>query len=174
MVGAVTAILCIPISTATMLVDVASCVVSSLIIDRVVEDKCCLVPSRGWLLMDRYLLFVLGRLITLLRGCSSSQIRRAWEFEGSGMLRSSIVAAMTFWPARGKRLTGCFGSPSPTICRCTSRARLRALPPDGYGYSCSRICSSRTRRSRSSSSFALSSHNCASCAALSSCGGGST
>jgi len=37
-------------------------------------------------------------------------MRRAWEFDGSGMLRSSIVAATTFWPARGKWLTGCSGS----------------------------------------------------------------
>ena len=96
-------------------------------------------------------------------------MRRAWEFDGSGILRSSIVAATTFWPAQGKRLTGCSGSPSPTICWCTSRARLRTLPPGGYGRSCSRICSSRTRRSQSSSSFILSSRSCASCAALSSC-----
>ena len=90
------------------------------------------------------------------------------------MLHNSIVAATTIWPARGKRLTGCSGSPSPMICRCTSRALLRTLPPGGYGRSCSRICSSRTWRSRSSSSFVLSSRSWASCAALSSCGGGST
>jgi len=76
-VGAVTTLLCIPISTATMLIDVASCVVSPLIIDGVVEDKRYLLPSRGRLLMDRYLLFVLGRLITLLRGCSSTSRGRA-------------------------------------------------------------------------------------------------
>jgi len=76
-VGAVTTLFCIPISTATILVDVASCVVSSLIVDGVVEDECCLLPSRGWLLMDRHLLFVLGRLLTLLRGCSSTSRGRA-------------------------------------------------------------------------------------------------
>jgi len=67
-VGAVTAFLCVPISTAAMLVDVASCVVPPLM----VEDKRCLLPSRGWLLMDRYLLFVLGRLLMLFHGCSST------------------------------------------------------------------------------------------------------
>jgi len=51
-VGAVTTLLCIPISTAMMLIDVASCVVSPLIIDGVVEEKRCLLPSRGRLLMD--------------------------------------------------------------------------------------------------------------------------
>jgi len=51
-VGAITALFCVPISTATILVDVASSVVSSLIVDGVVEDECCLLPSRGWLLMD--------------------------------------------------------------------------------------------------------------------------
>jgi len=71
-VGTVTAFLYVPISTAAMLVDVASCVVLPLIVDGVVEDKRCLLPSRGWLLMDRYLLFVLGRLLTLFRGCPST------------------------------------------------------------------------------------------------------
>jgi len=71
-VGAVIAFLYVSISTAAVLVDVASCVVPPLIVDVVVEDKCRLLPSRGWLLMDRYLLFVLGRLLTLFRGCSST------------------------------------------------------------------------------------------------------
>jgi len=46
-VGAVTAFLCISISTAVMLIDVVPCVVPLLI-----EDKRCLLPSRVWLLMD--------------------------------------------------------------------------------------------------------------------------
>jgi len=77
MVGAVTAVFCVPISTATILVDVASCVMSSLIVGGVVEDECCLLSSRGRLLMDRHLLFVLGWLLTLLRGCSSTSRGRA-------------------------------------------------------------------------------------------------
>jgi len=76
-VGAVTTLLCVPISTATMLIDVASCVALPLIVDGVVEDKLYFLSSRGWLLMDRYLFFVLGRLITLLRGCSSTSRGRA-------------------------------------------------------------------------------------------------
>jgi hypothetical protein len=28
-------------------------------------------------------------------------MRHAWEFDGSGILRSSFVAAMTFWPLEG-------------------------------------------------------------------------
>jgi len=116
-VGAVTVLFCVPISTVMILIDVASCVVSSLIVDGMVEDECCLLPSRGQLLMDRHLLFVLGRLIMLLRGCSSTSRGQALgllncrhleqslhlvsnvpclEFDGSGILRSSIVAAMTF------------------------------------------------------------------------------
>jgi len=47
MVGVVTAFLCVPISTAAMLVDVASCVVSPLIVDGVVEDKRYLFPRGG-------------------------------------------------------------------------------------------------------------------------------
>jgi len=76
-VGAVTAFFCVPISMATILVDVASCVVSSLIVDGVVEDECCLLPSRRRLLMDRHLLLILGRLITLFRGYSPSSRGRA-------------------------------------------------------------------------------------------------
>jgi len=43
---------CVPILTATIFVDVASCVVSLLVVDGMVEDERCLFPSRGWLLMD--------------------------------------------------------------------------------------------------------------------------
>jgi len=74
-VGAVTALFCVPIPTAMVLVDVASCVVSSLVVDG--EDECCHFPSRGRLLMDRHLLFVLGRLITLFCGRSSMSRGRA-------------------------------------------------------------------------------------------------
>jgi len=76
-VGAVTTLFRIPIPTATILVDVTSCVVSSLVVDGVVEDECRLFPSRGRLLMDRHLLFVLGRLITLFCGRSSMPRGRA-------------------------------------------------------------------------------------------------
>jgi len=51
-VGAVTAFFYVPISTSTIFIDVASCLVSSLVVDVVVEDERCLFPSRGWLLMD--------------------------------------------------------------------------------------------------------------------------
>ena len=88
--GAVTAFLYVPISTATMLVDVASCIVSPLIVDGVVEDKRCLLASRGWLLMDRYLLFVLGRFITLLRGCSSTSRGRALGLLNRCYLKESL------------------------------------------------------------------------------------
>jgi len=64
--GAVAALLCIPMSTARMLVDVMSCVVSPLIIDEVVFDRRCFPPSRGWLLMDLHLLFVSDRLDVFL------------------------------------------------------------------------------------------------------------
>ena len=67
--GAVTVLFCVPVPTATILVDVASCVVSSLVIDR--EDERGLFPSRGRLLMDRHFLFVVGRLIALFYGRSS-------------------------------------------------------------------------------------------------------
>ena len=60
-----------------ILVDVASCVVSSLVVDG--EDERGLFPSRGWLLMDRHLLFVVGRLIALFCGCSSTSRGRAFE-----------------------------------------------------------------------------------------------
>jgi len=76
-VGVVTTLFCVPISTTTILVDVASCVVSSLIVGGAVEDECCLLPSRGQLVMDQHLLLVLGRLLMLLCGCSSMSRGRA-------------------------------------------------------------------------------------------------
>jgi hypothetical protein len=74
-VGAITALFCVSISTTTILVDVTSCVVSSLVVNG--EDECGLFPSRGRLLMDRHLLFVVGRLITLFCGRSSTSRGRA-------------------------------------------------------------------------------------------------
>jgi hypothetical protein len=73
--GAVTALFCVPIPTATILIDAASCFVSSLVVDG--EDERGLFPSRGRLLMDRHLLFVVGRLITLFCGRSSTSRGRA-------------------------------------------------------------------------------------------------
>jgi len=48
--GAVTAFFCVPVPTATIFFYIASCVVSSLVVDG--EDECGLFSSRGWLLMD--------------------------------------------------------------------------------------------------------------------------
>ena len=64
--GAVTALLCVPIPTASIFVDVASRVVSTLVIDG--EDECGLFPSWEWLRMDRHLLFIVGQLIALFYG----------------------------------------------------------------------------------------------------------
>ena len=52
-----------PRTNGAIFVDVASCIVSSLVVDG--EDVRGLFPSRWWLLMDRHLLFVMGQLITL-------------------------------------------------------------------------------------------------------------
>jgi len=71
-VGALTTLFCVPITTTAVLIDVTSCVVSSLVVDGMVEDEGCLFPSRGRLLMHRHLLFVLGWLIMLFCGCSSA------------------------------------------------------------------------------------------------------
>ena len=50
--GAVSALLCVPMSATTILVNVVSCVVSPLIADRVVLDRHRRLSSRRWLLMD--------------------------------------------------------------------------------------------------------------------------
>jgi hypothetical protein len=55
---------------ASILFNVTSYVVSTLIVDG--ENERGLFPSGGWLLMDRYLLFVLGWLIALFSGSPSS------------------------------------------------------------------------------------------------------
>jgi hypothetical protein len=86
--GAVTALFCVPVPTATILVNVASCVVSSLVVDG--EDERGLFPSRGRLLMDRQLFFVLGWLITLFCGCSSTSRGRAFGLLNRCYLEQSL------------------------------------------------------------------------------------
>jgi len=86
--GAVTALFCVPVPTATILVDVASCVVSSLVVDG--EDDRGLFPSRGRLLMDRYILFVVSRLIALLCGRSSTSRGRAFGVLNRCYLEQSL------------------------------------------------------------------------------------
>ena len=86
--GAITALFCVPIPTAMILIDVASCVVSSLDVDG--EDEHGLFPSRGWLLMDRHLLFVVGRFIALFRGRSSTSRGRAFGLLNRCYLEQSL------------------------------------------------------------------------------------
>jgi len=74
--GAITALFRVPVPTATNLFNVASCIVSTLVVDG--KDEHGLFPSRGRLLMDRHLLFVLGWLIGLFSGRSSSSRSRAF------------------------------------------------------------------------------------------------
>jgi hypothetical protein len=74
--GAVTVLFRVPIPTATILFNVVSCVMSTLVVDG--EDERGLSCSRGWLLMDRLLLFVLGWLIALFSGSSSTSRSRAF------------------------------------------------------------------------------------------------
>ena len=75
--GAVTALFRVPVPTTTILFNVASCIVSTLVVDG--EDERGLFPSRGRLLMDRYLLFVLGWLIMLFCSCPSTSGGRAFR-----------------------------------------------------------------------------------------------
>ena len=67
---AVAALFRVTMPTVSILFNVASCVVSMLVIDG--EDERGLFCSGGWLLMDRHLLFVLGWLIALFSGSSST------------------------------------------------------------------------------------------------------
>ena len=87
-VSAVTALFRVPVPTATIFFDVASCVVSTLVVDG--EDECGLFPSRGWLLMDRHLLFVLGWLIALFSGRSSTSRSRAFGLLNCRHLEQSL------------------------------------------------------------------------------------
>jgi len=86
--GAITALFRVPIPTATILFNVASCVVSTLVVDG--EDERSLFCSRGWLLMDRHLLFVLGRLIALFSGSSSTSRSRAFGLLNCRHLEQSL------------------------------------------------------------------------------------
>jgi len=74
--GTVTALFRIPIPTASILFHVTSRVVSTLIVDG--ENEHGLFSSRRRLLMDRHLLFVLGWLIALFSGSSSTSRSRAF------------------------------------------------------------------------------------------------
>jgi len=86
--GAVTAFFRVPVPTATILVDVAPRVVLSLVVDG--EDERGLFPSTGWLLMDRYLLFVVGWLVALLCGRSSTSRGRAFSLLNCCYLEQSL------------------------------------------------------------------------------------
>jgi len=74
--GAVTVLFRVPVPTSTILFNVASRVVSTLVVSG--EDERGLFPSRGRLLMDRHLLFVLGWLFALFSGHSSTSRSRAF------------------------------------------------------------------------------------------------
>jgi len=74
--GTVTALFRVPIPTTSILFNVTSRVVSTLIIDG--ENERGLFSSRRRLLMDRHLLFVLGGLIALFSGGSSTSRSRAF------------------------------------------------------------------------------------------------
>ena len=96
----------------------------------------------------------------------------AWEFEGLGILHSSMVATTIFYPARVKQMMRCYSLSSLTICLKTSWAQPRAPTPYRGTWPCSRVCSSSFSHSPSSTSLAVSSHSGKSCAALSSWGSG--
>jgi len=87
-VSAVTALFRVPVPTATIFLDVTSGVVSTLVVDG--EDERGLFPSRGWLLMDRYLLLVLGWLIALFSGRSSTSRSRALGLLNCRYLEQSL------------------------------------------------------------------------------------
>jgi len=86
--GAVTALFCVPVSTATILLNVASCVVLMLVVRG--EDERGLLPSRGRLLMDRHLFSVLGRLVVLFGGRSSSSRSRTFGLLNCRHLEQSV------------------------------------------------------------------------------------
>jgi len=74
--------------TASILFNVASCIVSTLVVDG--EDERCLFCSGRWLLMDRHLLFVLGRLVALFSGSSSMSRSRAFSLLNCCHLEQSL------------------------------------------------------------------------------------
>jgi len=73
---------------ASILFDVMPRVVSTLIVDG--ENERGLSCSRGWQLMDRYLFFVLGWLIVLFSGSSSSSRSRAFSLLNYRHLEQSL------------------------------------------------------------------------------------
>jgi len=85
---AVAAFFCVPMPAASILFDVMPCVVSTLIVDG--KNECGLSSSRGWQLMDRHLFFVLGWLIALFSGGSSSSRSRAFGLLNCRHLEQSL------------------------------------------------------------------------------------
>ena len=85
---AVTALFHVPMPAASILLDVLPCVVLTLIVGG--ENERGFSPSRGWQLMDRYLLFVLGWLIALFSGSSSSSRSRAFGLLNCRHLEQSL------------------------------------------------------------------------------------
>ena len=74
--GAITMLFRVPVPTSTVLFNVASRIVSTLVVSG--EDERGLFPSRGRLLMDRHLLFVLAWLIAPFGGRSSTSRSRTF------------------------------------------------------------------------------------------------
>jgi len=66
----------VSVPTASILFNVASCIVPTLVVDG--EDERGLFCSGRWLLVDRHLLFVLGRLVVLFSGSTSTSRSRAF------------------------------------------------------------------------------------------------
>jgi len=88
MMCAVTALFRVPMPTASIFFNVASCVVPTLVVDG--EDERGLFCSGRWLLVDRHLFFVLGRLIMLFSGSSSSSRSQAFGLLNRRHLEQSL------------------------------------------------------------------------------------
>jgi len=86
--GAVTTLFRVPVSTASILFNVAPRIVSTLIVDR--KNERGLFPSRRWLLMDRHFLFVLSRPIALFSGSTSASRSRAFGLLDCRHLEQSL------------------------------------------------------------------------------------
>jgi len=84
----VAALFRISMPTASILFNVASCVVSTLVVDG--EGERGLFCSGRWLLMDRHLLFVLGWLVALFSGSSSTSRSRAFSLLNCRHLEQSL------------------------------------------------------------------------------------
>jgi len=89
-VGAVAPLLGVPVSAASILVDVVSSIVWSSIVDELLLDRDRFLASSWWFLMNRHLPLISGRLEALFYGCPSTLRGQTFSLLGHRHVEQSL------------------------------------------------------------------------------------